>query len=50
MPFDSDRLSPIAAIDSSLPVVHSSIVPIHNTGPCNLEPLAGLSSPSAAQL
>jgi hypothetical protein len=50
MPFDSDRLFPVAAIDSSLLVVHSTVVPIPHTGSCNLEPHAGLSSPSTAQL
>jgi hypothetical protein len=42
MPFDSDRLSPVAAIDSSLSVVHSAVVPIPHRGACNLEPLSGL--------
>jgi hypothetical protein len=46
MPFDSDRLSPVAAIDSSLSVVHSVVVSIPHTSACNLESLAGVSSPS----
>jgi hypothetical protein len=50
MPFDSNRFSPVAPIDSSLSVVHSAIVSIPHTSACNLEPLAGLSSPSTAQL
>jgi hypothetical protein len=50
MPFDSVGLSYVAAIDSSLSVVHSAIVTIAHTGACNLKPLGGLSSPSAAQL
>jgi hypothetical protein len=50
MPFDSAGLSPVAAIDSSLSIVHDVVVPIPHIGTCNLEPLACLSSPSAAQL
>jgi hypothetical protein len=48
MPFDSDHLSPVATIDSSLLVVHFAAVLIPHIGACNLEPLAALSSPSPA--
>jgi hypothetical protein len=50
MPFDSDRLSHVATIDSSVAVVHSAAILISYTGTCNLEPLAGLSSPYVAQI
>jgi hypothetical protein len=48
VPFDLAGLSIVAAIDSSLLVVHSAALTIANIGARNLEPLAGPSSPSAA--